>query len=131
MMSQEALYPIVEVSGGMSSLTTVPLIVTATMKTAGAAIAGMTLMSIISWMVVNTYVYLCAPPSLLGALKMMFTMGSPVCQYMNGIQYEISKKYVSYVSSVVLATLTYSHSIAAIYNNHINIIDDPAQAQGE
>lgn len=112
--SYESLAPAGTVTSGS-------FIVTATMKTAGAAIAGMTLMSIISWMVVNAYVYLCAPPNLLGALKMMFTMGSPVCQYMNGIQYEISKKYVSFVSSAVLATLTYSHSIAAIYNNHIDI----------
>lgn len=46
------------------------------------------------WAIFNLYNYFCNEFSLFGAVKHLFMMGSPVCQFLNTIQYEISHQYV-------------------------------------
>jgi hypothetical protein len=47
------------------------------------------------WAIFNLYNYFCNELSLFGAVKHFFMMGSPVCQFFNTIQYEISRQYVN------------------------------------
>ena len=47
------------------------------------------------WVIFNVYNYFCNDFSLFGVFKNFFMMGSPVCQFFNTIQYEISRQYVN------------------------------------
>lgn len=47
------------------------------------------------WVIFNVYNYFCNDFSLFGIFKNFFMMGSPVCQFFNTIQYEISRQYVN------------------------------------
>lgn len=50
---------------------------------------------ILHWSLVNAYVYFCTPPSFLGLIKTLFSLGSPVCHTVNMIQYELAKHYIT------------------------------------
>ena len=47
------------------------------------------------WFLVNTYSYYCVPPTILGAFQAIISLGSPVCQFINLIQYELAKNYMT------------------------------------
>ena len=50
---------------------------------------------IIHWFLVQLYVYMCVPGGIWGALKSFTTLGSPVCNFINFLQYELSKNFIS------------------------------------
>lgn len=57
---------------------------------------GIIFFSVIAhWILINTYVYFCAPLSLIGFFKTFFSLGSPVCQFINLLQFELAKNYMT------------------------------------
>ena len=59
------------------------------------------------WALVNLYVYFCAPPSILGIFTSILSIGSPVCQFINLLQYEIAKNYMTLWLAAGAATVTF------------------------
>ena len=59
------------------------------------------------WALVNIYVYFCAPPTIFGIFKSVLNIGSPVCQFINKLQYEIAKNYVTIWIAAGTATVTF------------------------
>jgi len=55
--------------------------------------------------VVNLYIYMCVP-EFMSAFKLMLNMGSPLCLFLNKVQYELSNMYV-YIWYISGTTLTY------------------------
>ena len=47
------------------------------------------------WVLVNIYVAFCAPMSIFGIFKTILNLGSPVCQFINLIQFELAKNYMT------------------------------------
>ena len=45
------------------------------------------------WALVNAYVILCAPFSMWGAFSAFVSLGSPFCQFLNYVQFELAKHY--------------------------------------
>ena len=56
------------------------------------------------WVLMQVYLYMCVRSGLWGFFMSFITMGSPVCQFINFIQYEISKQYII-IWSTAAATL--------------------------
>ena len=56
------------------------------------------------WFLMQVYLYMCVRSGLWGFFTSFITMGSPVCQFINFIQYEISKQYII-IWSTAAATL--------------------------
>lgn len=52
-------------------------------------------LSTISWMIGVFHYYTCTPLTAWGWVLSPLKMGSPVCQFMNYIQYELGKYYVA------------------------------------
>lgn len=60
------------------------------------------LLSTISWIIGVFHYYTCTPFTAWGWVLSPLKMGSPVCQFMNFIQYELGKYYVAlWISSGV------------------------------
>jgi hypothetical protein len=59
------------------------------------------------WVLVNTYVYFCAPPSVWGALQTLLSLGSPMCHFINSAQLELAKQYITIWSSAVVAIIAW------------------------
>lgn len=59
------------------------------------------------WVLVNVYVTFCAPMSMFGILKTVLNLGSPVCQFINLIQYELAKNYMTIWVTAGVATTAY------------------------
>ena len=57
------------------------------------------------WSLVNLYTYLCAPLSIFGPVKTLLNLGSPMCQFLNFIQYEIAKHYITIWGGAGLASI--------------------------
>lgn len=49
----------------------------------------------IHWLLVNLYITHCAPPSISGILYTFVTLGSPLCQFINMVQYELARHYIT------------------------------------
>ena len=49
--------------------------------------------SILSWGLVNLYAFMCAELSFTGAIRSIFTLGSPTCMFINFVQFELAKHY--------------------------------------
>ena len=47
------------------------------------------------WGLINLYAYLCAPQGFWGFINTFRNMGSPVCNFINVIQFELSKHYIT------------------------------------
>ena len=76
-------------------------------KIVGHFILVVFLTSIIHWFLVGFYASKCVDPSWMGMLKNMINLGSPFCQFINYIQYEISKYYVTIWASAGLGIIAY------------------------
>lgn len=63
--------------------------------------------SFIHWSLVNFYSWKCVDSSWTGALTHIINLGSPFCQFINYIQYEISKYYVTIWASAGIAIVIY------------------------
>lgn len=62
---------------------------------------------LIHWILVQSYIYFCTELSLWGVFTHFFTMGSPVCQFLNYLQYELSKNYISIWAAAGVACTTW------------------------
>ena len=62
---------------------------------------------ILHWLLVQSYVYFCTEFSLWGLFTHFFTMGSPVCQFLNYLQFELSKNYISIWAAAGVACSTW------------------------
>ena len=63
--------------------------------------------SILHWCLIQIYALWCAPAHMSGALKSLFTLGSPFCQFLNYIQYELSKHYITIWGSTAIALFAF------------------------
>lgn len=61
--------------------------------------------TLVHWSLVNLYTYLCAPLSWIGPVKTLLNLGSPVCQFLNLIQYEVAKHYITIWAGAGLASI--------------------------
>ena len=62
---------------------------------------------VLHWVLIHSYVYFCTEFSFWGLLTHFFTMGSPVCQFLNYIQFELSKNYISIWTAAGIAGATW------------------------
>ena len=53
------------------------------------------LLSSVSWILTQLYVFICSPKTLWGFLLMPVHLGSPVCHTLATLQYEIGTHYIS------------------------------------
>jgi hypothetical protein len=69
---------------------------------------GFVLITVIAhWFLVNVYVTFCAPMSVFGIFKTMLNLGSPVCQFINLIQFELAKNYMTLWITAGVVTTSY------------------------
>ena len=59
------------------------------------------------WFLVNIYSYYCVPPTIMGILQSIISLGSPVCQFVNMLQYELAKHYISIWATAGTALVTW------------------------
>lgn len=50
---------------------------------------------LLHWSLVQLYSRYCAPWGIFGLLQTFITLGSPMCQFANTIQYELGKHYIT------------------------------------
>ena len=65
------------------------------------------LTSTIHWCLHVLYTMWCAPHSVIGLLNSFFTQGSPLCQFINYLQFEIAKHYITIWTSAGIAVMGY------------------------
>ena len=58
------------------------------LKPLGIFVTSMFVLSTISWLLANVYVWICAPFTFWGWLSAPLSLGSPICQFINFSQYE-------------------------------------------
>jgi len=69
---------------------------------------GFVLITVVAhWFLVNVYVTFCAPMSVFGIFKTMLNLGSPVCQFINLIQFELAKNYMTLWITAGVVTTSY------------------------
>ena len=51
--------------------------------------------SFLHWFLVQFYAHHCAPWSLFGPFATMLSLGSPVCHFVNYLQFELAKNYIT------------------------------------
>jgi len=59
------------------------------------------------WTLVQLYNQWCAPFTPLGLINTFFTLGSPLCQFVNHIQYELAKHYIIVWAGGAVAIVVY------------------------
>ena len=78
------------------------------MKDALIKFIGIIFFSVIAhWILINTYVYFCAPMSIIGLFKTFLNLGSPVCQFINLLQFELAKNYITIWVGAGIAVVAY------------------------
>ena len=60
---------------------------------------------IIHWSLVQIYTTYCAPWGWLGPLQTFVTLGSPMCHFINLVQYELAKHYITIWVGAASATV--------------------------
>ena len=73
---------------------------------------------LIHWILVNSYVYFCAPPTLFGAFKTFLSLGSPVCHTINMFQFELAKHYVTIWTGAGIAAIAWGINVLQIPNEN-------------
>lgn len=61
----------------------------------------------IQWGLIYIYTYLCVPLRWWGIFTSAISLGSPLCHFVNTIQYEITKNYILLWSTAATATITW------------------------
>ena len=59
------------------------------------------------WILVQVYATFCAPWGFLGPFKMFITLGSPTCHFINMIQVELAKHYMTIWISAATACVAW------------------------
>ena len=47
------------------------------------------------WLLVTIYSLICVPRGIWGPIKTFINLGSPVCQFINYLQFELAKHYIT------------------------------------
>jgi hypothetical protein len=76
---------------------------------------------LLQWMLVNSYVHFCAPPTILGVFKTFFNLGSPLCHAINHIQFELAKHYITIWSAAGISLIAWGTNML---NPKINSTDN-------
>lgn len=63
--------------------------------------------SVLQWSALAIYNIWCSPTSVSGFITHLFTLGSPLCQFINTVQYELSKKYISLWAGAAVAITSF------------------------
>jgi hypothetical protein len=61
----------------------------------------------IHWFLVNLYINYCAPSGIRGILQTFVSLGSPLCQFINMIQYELARHYITIWAAGATAILAW------------------------
>ena len=61
----------------------------------------------IHWTLIQLYNQWCAPFTALGFISTMVTLGSPFCQFINYVQYELAKHYIGVWAGAAVAIISY------------------------
>lgn len=62
------------------------------------------------WILVQLYNNWCAPFTPWGLVGTLFTLGSPFCQFINHVQYELAKHYIVVWAGAAVAIVVYLSS---------------------
>ena len=65
------------------------------------------LTSTLHWTLHVLYSMWCAPHTVKGLLNSLFTLGSPLCQFINHIQFELAKNYITIWTTAGVAVMGY------------------------
>ena len=60
------------------------------------------------WMSMQMYSQFCIPKGVYGLIETFFTLGSPVCQFLNYVQYNLSTQYVKIWGAAGIALIGWS-----------------------
>ena len=63
--------------------------------------------SVLQWSALAIYNIWCSPTSVSGFITHLFTLASPLCQFINTVQYELSKKYISLWAGAAVAITSF------------------------
>jgi hypothetical protein len=63
--------------------------------------------SILHWCLVNMYISSCIDTNWTGAITNMIRLGSPMCQFVNYSQFELSKNYITIWASAGVAIIAW------------------------
>ena len=61
----------------------------------------------IHWFLVNLYINYCAPSGIRGILQTFISLGSPLCQFINTVQYELARHYITICAAGATAILAW------------------------
>lgn len=61
----------------------------------------------IHWLLVNLYIHNCAPSGIRGMLQTFISLGSPMCQFINMVQYELARHYITIWAAGATAILAW------------------------
>ena len=79
--------------------------------------AGIVLsVSIIHWSLIHFYAFYCAPFTWFGPFTSLLSIGSPVCQFVNYVQFELTKHYFTILALASGVVMTYI--ISKLNNNN-------------
>jgi hypothetical protein len=56
---------------------------------------------------VRLYNSWCSPSTLFGFVQTIFTLGSPLCHFINYVQFELEKHYIGLWAGAAIAIITY------------------------
>ena len=76
-------------------------------KVIGQFIFVVFMTAFLHWCLVNSYSQMCIDLSWMGIFTNIINLGSPFCQFMNYLQFEISKYYVTIWASAGVAIIAY------------------------
>ena len=65
------------------------------------------LTSTLHWTLHVLYSMWCAPHTVKGLLNSFFTLGSPLCQFINHVQFELAKNYITIWTTAGVAVMGY------------------------
>ncbi len=68
-------------------------------------------LSIVHWFTIQIYIKMCIGTGVLGLLSSFISLGSPVCQFINFIQFELSKHYITIWAATGVSFLAWIFSI--------------------
>jgi hypothetical protein len=64
-------------------------------------------LSSLHWICVQIYISNCISSSLIGVFSNIFTLGSPFCQFINYVQFELSKHYITIWAAAAVGLITW------------------------
>lgn len=76
-------------------------------KPAAVFFASWLTLLIVQWGLINIYTYICVPLAWWGVFTSAVSLGSPLCHFINTIQYEITKNYIILWSTAATVTITW------------------------